>query len=165
MSCGVGEATSQLILQPFFCFSYVTGFSLTSPGEPPMVKACGFSTMAHHLILLVWFKVIWIKDCLACTFTLPDSARHFLRGHMMILIYEQSSFSNPSITSSTSQLILQPITSLYLHHRSFCSPSVASPTSQLILQPFFRFSYVTGFSLTSPGEPPMNPIAVSYINR
>ena len=28
--------TSQLILQPFFLFSYVTGSSLTSPGEPPM---------------------------------------------------------------------------------------------------------------------------------
>ena len=44
---------------------------------------------------------------------------------------------------------------LYLHHSSFSNPSVASPTSQLILQPFFRFSYVTGFSLTSPGELPM----------
>ena len=38
---------------------------------------------------------------------------------------------------------------------SFSNPSVASPTSQLILQTFFRFSYVTGSSLTSPGEPPM----------
>ena len=28
----------QLILQPFFRFSYVTGSSLTSPGEPPMVR-------------------------------------------------------------------------------------------------------------------------------
>ena len=30
-----------------------------------------------------------------------------------------------------------------------------STPSQLILQPFFRFSYVTGSSHTSPGEPPM----------
>ena len=45
--------------------------------------------------------------------------------------------------------------SLYLCHRSFSNPSVASPTSQLILQPFFRFSYVTEFSLTEPGEPPV----------
>ena len=44
--------------------------------------------------------------------------------------------------------------SLYLRHSSFSNPSVAS-TSQLILQPFFRFSYVTCSSLTSPGEPPM----------
>ena len=29
--------TSQCILQPFFCFSYVTSSSLNSPGEPPMV--------------------------------------------------------------------------------------------------------------------------------
>ena len=37
--------------------------------------------------------------------------------------------------------------SLYLSHNSFSNPSVASPTSQLILQSFFRFSYVTGFHL------------------
>ena len=46
--------------------------------------------------------------------------------------------------------------SIYLRHNSFSNPSVASPMSQLILQPFFRLSYVTGFSLTSPGEPPMS---------
>ena len=45
--------------------------------------------------------------------------------------------------------------SLHLRHSSFSNPSVASPTSHLILQPFFCFSYVTGFSLTSPAEPPM----------
>ena len=68
---------------------------------------------------------------------------------------EQSSFSNLSVTSPTSQLILQPfrrftyvtahsaaLPSLYLRHTSFSNQSVASPTSQLILQPFFRFSYV-----------------------
>ena len=54
----------------------------------------------------------------------------------------QSSFSNISVTSSTSQLILQPfrrfiyvtahsptIPSLYLRHSSCSNPSVASPTS------------------------------------
>ena len=45
--------------------------------------------------------------------------------------------------------------SLYLPDISFSNPSVASPTSKLILKPFFRFPYVTGSSLTSPGEPPM----------
>ena len=45
--------------------------------------------------------------------------------------------------------------SLYLRHSSFSNPSVALPTSQFILQPFFRFSYVTSSSLSSPGEPPM----------
>ena len=83
---------------------------------------------------------------------------------------EQSSFSKLSVTSPTSQLILilqafhhfpyvtahsPTLPSLYLHHNPFSNPSVASPTSQLILQPFPRFTYVTGFSLTSPGEPPM----------
>ena len=32
----VASPTSQFILQPFFCFSYVTSSSLSSPGEPPM---------------------------------------------------------------------------------------------------------------------------------
>ena len=81
---------------------------------------------------------------------------------------ELFSFSNISVTSPTSQLILHPfrhftyITAhsptlplLYLHHSSFSNPSIASPTPQFILQPFFCFSCVTGSSLTSPGEPPM----------
>ena len=45
--------------------------------------------------------------------------------------------------------------SLHLRHNSFSNPSIASPTSQLILQPFFCFSYVTGSSLMSSGELPM----------
>ena len=45
--------------------------------------------------------------------------------------------------------------SLHLRHNSFPNPYVALRKSQLILQPFFRFSYVIGSSLTSPGEPPM----------
>ena len=85
----------------------------------------------------------------------------------------ESSFSNFSVTSPTSQLILQPFRrftyvtahspifpSLYLRHSSFSNSSVASPTSQLVLQRFFRFSYVTGSSLTSPSEPPMVYIKV-----
>ena len=77
--------------------------------------------------------------------------------------YELCSFTNLSVTSPTSQLILQPFrcftyvtthspilpSSIYLRHSSFSNSSVASPTSHLILQPFFRFSYVTGPSLMS----------------
>ena len=62
-----------------------------------------------------------------------------------------SSFSNLSVTSPKSQLILQPFRRFTYVTSSFSNPSVASPTSQLILQPLFRFSYVTG---SSPGEPP-----------
>ena len=32
----VASSTSQFILQPFLCFSYITSSSLNSPGEPPM---------------------------------------------------------------------------------------------------------------------------------
>ena len=117
----VTSTTSQLILQPFRCFTYVTAHSPTLP--------------LFHL-------------------------RH-------------SAFSNSSFASPTSQALhLRHFTyvtthsptlpSLYLRHSKFSNPSVASPTSQLILQPFFRFSYVRGSSLTSPGEPPM--ILYSYMH-
>ena len=43
--------------------------------------------------------------------------------------------------------------SLDLHHSSFSNTSVASPTSQLILQPFFRFTYVTAFFKLSVALP------------
>ena len=89
-----------------------------------------------------------------------------------------ATFSNLSVSSPTSQLILQPfrrftyviahsptlrcftyvnphsptLPLLHLRHSSFSNPSVASPTSQFILQPFFRFSYVNNSSLDSPGD-------------
>ena len=95
--------TSQLILQPFRCFTYVTAHSPTLP----------------------------------------------------LLHLHHSSFSNPSLALPTSQLILQP----FLH---FTYVTAHSPTLPLLhlrhssfSNPFFRFSYVTGFSLTSPGEPPV----------
>ena len=49
-----------------------------------------------------------------------------------------SSYSNPSVTSPTSQLILKPFRRFTYVKGS--NPPVASPTSQLILQPFRRFT-------------------------
>ena len=62
-----------------------------------------------------------------------------------LLHLRHSSFSNPSVASSASQLILQP----------FCCFTYA----QFILQPFFCFSYVTSSSLNSP----MHRIGLLYI--
>ena len=42
------------------------------------------------------------------------------------------------------------ITTIHLHESSFSNLSVTSPTSQLILQPFHRFPYVTAHSPTLP---------------
>ena len=53
--------------------------------------------------------------------------------------------------------------SFYLCHNSFSNHSVASPTSQLILQSFFRFFYVSGSSLTSLGEPPMQNTGIAAV--
>ena len=54
---------------------------------------------------------------------------------------------------------------LHLHHNSFFNPSFASPTSQFILQLFFRFSYVTGSSLTSPGVSSMSRVQIPVLTN
>ena len=69
--------------------------------------------------------------------------------HLRKLILQSSRHFSYVTTHSPTLL------SLYLHHSSFSNPSVTSPTSQFILQPLFCFSYVTSSSLNSPGEPPM----------
>ena len=94
----VAWSTSQYILQPFFRFSYVTSSSLNSPSEPPMSRAHSPTFPSLHL--------------------------------------PHSSFSNPSVALPT--------------WRSFYNLSVTSPTSQLILQPFCRFNYITAHSPTLP---------------
>ena len=96
----VALPTSQLILQPYRCFTYVTVHS------PTLV-----SLLCHLQLILQPFRL----------------------------------FTNVTAHSQT-------LPSLYLCRSSFSNRSVASPTSQLILQPFFRF-YVIGSSPTSPGEP------------
>ena len=181
MSCDVGKAAdgSQLILQPFRCFTYVIGTSPTSPGEPPM-------PLWWCLIYLWWFcNLQWLRPAgYMKDVNWPSNSK----GWRPLLytephgsgVGEHRSVHSTSrkktehvqhveeFTLQTALPILQPfrhftyitthsptLPSLYLRHSSFSNPSVALPTSQFILQPFFRFSYITSFSLNTPGEPPM----------
>ena len=93
----VASPTSQLILQPFHRFTYITAHSTTLP----------LLNLRH---------------------------RHFtyVTAH------------SPTLPP------------LHQRHSSFYNPSAAWPTSQVILQPFRCFTYVTGTSHTSPGEPHMH---------
>ena len=92
----VASPTSQFIfepfLQPFFRFSYVT-------------------TIAH-----------------SPTFPSP----HLVTVH------------SPTLSSAHSPTF----PSFHLRHSSFSNPSITSPTSQLILQPFCHFTYITAHSPT-----------------
>ena len=73
---------------------------------------------------------------------------------LILQTFHHSSFSNPSVTLPTSQLILQPFhcftyvtdhypsfLSLHLRHSSFSNHSLALTMSQLILQPFPSFTF------------------------
>ena len=53
-----------------------------------------------------------------------------------------------ALTITMSSAHSPPFPSLHLRHNSFSNPSVASPTSRLILQPFRCFTYVKAHSPT-----------------
>ena len=153
------SSAAELILQHFHHFTYVTAHSPTLPSLYLRHSSFSIPSVASptsQLILQPFRRFTYVTTHSP---TLP------------LLYLRHNSFSNPSVASPTSQLILilqafchftyvtdhsPTLPSLYLRYNSFSNPSVASPTSQLILQPLFRFSCVTGSSLTSPGEPPMD---------
>ena len=145
----VPSPTSQFILQPLFRFSYVTNswlnslcsfsnFSVTSPTSQLIFQPFRrFTYVTPHsptLLLLHLRHTSFSNPCFAS----PMS-------QTLYLIH--CSFSNISVTSHTSQLILQP--SLALPTSQFIiHPSLALPTSQLIRQPFRCFTYATAHSPT-----------------
>ena len=119
----VALPTSQVILQPFRCFTYVTAHSPTF-----------LSLLLRHRLFtyVTWQATNDVKNGYDTRGPVSD-------------IYEQSSFSNLSATSPTSQLILQPFRSstyvtahystlplLHLRHGSFSNLSFAFPTSQAL---------------------------------
>ena len=113
--------TSQLILQPFRCFTYVTAHSST------LLSLVLRMSRAHSPS----FPSLQLRHS---SFSNPSFA---------CPTYEQSSFSKLPVASATSQIILQPfprftyvtalspaLPLLHLRHSSFSNPSFASPTSQ-----------------------------------
>ena len=112
----VALPTSQLILQPFRRFTYVT---------------------AHSPILL-------LLHLRRSSFSNPSFASHTSQA-LQLDHLAKSSFSNLCVTSPTSQLILQPfrrftyvtahspiLLLLHLRRSSFSNPFFASPTSQAL---------------------------------
>ena len=165
MNCDVGEvseslenelcsSTSQLILQPFRRFIYVSSFS--NPFR------CFTYVTAHSPTV----PSLYLRHS---SFFKPIRCFTYVTAHsptLPSLYLRHSSFSNPSLALPTSQLILQPLPLLLLRHSSFSDPSFASPTSQdfhlrhLASRPWsvflcvcmYKFMYVcicTKFGITS----------------
>ena len=141
MSCDVGEVmesleneqsitspTSQLILQPFRCFTYVTTHSPTIPlfhlhHSSFSNPFCCFTYVTAHSPM---FPSLYL-----CHSSFSNPFRCFLC---------HSSFSNLSVALPMSQFFLQPLPLLYLCHSSFSNPfccftyAIAhSPTLLLLL--------------------------------
>ena len=109
--------------------------------------SCGVGKVTEGLENELWRR--WSDGKLGEWALLMYTATVLGRGRVALLILQ-------AFRHFTYVIAYYPtLRSLYQRHSSFSNFSVASPTSQLILQPLFRFSYVTCSSLTSPGEPPM----------
>ena len=119
-----------LILQPFRHFTYVTAHSLTFHR---------FTYVTAHSPTL---PLLQLRHS---SFSNPSFASLTPQALHLIHLAEQSSFSNRSVISPTSQLILQPfrrfthvidnsptLPLLQLRHSSFSNPSFASLTPQAL---------------------------------
>ena len=146
MSCDVGKATEGLEN-----FTYVTTHSPTLPSLY-YVTAHSPTLPLLHLLHSSFSNT---------SFASPTSQAL----HLIHLASQQNSFSNLSVTSSTSQLILQtfrrftyvaahsPILPLlHLRRSSFSNPSFSSPTSQTLhlIHLASQQSSFPNFSVTSP---------------
>ena len=138
----VALPTSQLILQPFRRYTYVTAHTLTLPS----LYLC-HSSFSNPSVALPASQLI-----LQPSVVLPTSQLLLQPFHRFTYVSAQSQ-SFRCFTYVTAYSPTLP--SLHLRHSSFSNPFVVLRTSQFILQPFFRFSCVTGYSLTSPGALPM----------
>ena len=116
----VTSPTSQLILQPFRRFTYVTAHSTTLPLL--QLRLSSFSNPSFASSTSQALHLIHLSSAHSPTFPLLN-LRH-------------SSFSNPSVALPTSQLILQPF-------RCFTYVTAHSPTLISLLLRHKLFTYVT----------------------
>ena len=165
----VTSPMSQLILQPFHRFTYITAHSPTLPllhlhhssfSNPSFASP---TSQALHLIHLA-SRPCFLELCSFFNLSLtspmsqlilqPFHRFTYVIAHspaLPLLHLRHSSFSNPSFDSPTSQALhLNHLAShpCFLEVCSFFNLSVASSTSQLVLQPFRCFTYITVHSPT-----------------
>ena len=151
MNCDVGEVSEWLENELCYDFSYelclFSNLTITSPTSQLIRRPFRrFTYVTAHYPNFRCFTYVTAHS--------PSLPSLHLR---------HSSFSKPSVSLPTSQLILQTfrcftyftvhsptLPSLYLRHSSFSNPSVALRTSQLILQPFRCFIYFTVHFPTLP---------------
>ena len=147
----VTSSTSQLILQPFRRFSYVTAHSLTLPmlhlrhSSFSNTSFASPTSQALHLRQQSSFSNLSVTSPTSQLILQPFRRFIYVTAHsasLPMLHLRHISFSNTSFAYPTSQ-------ALHLRQKSsFSNLSVTSPTSQLILQPYRRFTYVAAHSPT-----------------
>ena len=144
------RAATQLILQDFRRFTYVTAHSPTLPSL--YLRHSSFSnpsvaTPTSQLILQPFFRFSYVTG-----FSLTSPNEPPMNGRTWeVAVY---CWSDGKV-GGWAEFILQH----FCHFTYVTAHSPALPLLQLchssFSSPSFRFSYVTGSSLTSPGESPM----------
>ena len=126
-------STSQLILQPFRCFTYVSLFS-----NPSFVSPTSQDFQLRHLASRPWKEPLW-RASITCIYRIPRSRVNIIANQACGPGYD------PRLGLYTGHIMVQLSMGC-----SFSKLSFASPKSQLILQPFPLFIYITAHSPTLP---------------
>ena len=138
----VASPTSQLILQHFSRFTYVTAHSPTLPSlylrHSSFFKSSAASPTSQF-ILQPFFRFFNVTS--SSLNLLGEPPGNISQAELILQRFRHFTYvtaHSPTLPSS------------YLRHSSFSNLSVTSPTSQFILQLFRRFIYVTAHSPTLP---------------
>ena len=130
----IASPTSQLILQPFYRFTYVKAHSTTLP-------------LLHLRHMHFTYVIRGAAHAKIASFSNP----YIASPTSQLILQPFHRFTYVTAHSKTLPLLhLRHQGSRHAKIASFCNPYTASPTSQLILQPFCRFTYVTAHSTTIP---------------
>ena len=157
----VTSHTSQLILQYFRSFTYVTTHSQTLP-----LLHLRHSSFSNHSFASPTSQALHLRHLANRAFisTLVTKCSQNIvadtdKNKALIDCHKCSSFLSivKSEPLKIPASVLEKVSS-----GSSLKLFLIDCTSQLILQPFRCLTYVTGSSLTSPGEPPMH---ITYVSN
>ena len=142
----IALSTSQLILQPFRCLTYLIAHSLT------LLSLLSVASLTSQVIFQPFLRFTNVTahspNLPSLYLRMSELILQTFRCFTYVIAHSPTLLSLLSVSSPASQFIFQPFPSLYQCHSSFSKPPVALPMSKLILQTFRCFIYVTAHSPT-----------------
>ena len=141
MSCDVGEVTERLENELCYDYNYelcsFSNLSVTSPTSQVFLQPfCRFTYITTHspTLLLLHLCQFILQPFFHFSYIATSSLNSYSSAHsptFLSLHLSHNSFSKPSVALPTSQLFLQPFC-CFTYVSSFSNPSFVSLTSQVL---------------------------------